>query len=611
MSKGSRRSARGGSSRRGFAFGFLTTLVAVTVVGAAPPRALTLPPRQELTPAGMESLPPLRPLDHGRNFLAGGRIEGMNEARICSTLGDQARPLPLDRDHFVFEGTTGEEIVLRLEASGSTNSGTHASLVLADQIRDVQFFRADHSALPNALRVRLPATGRYVVAVGQHQGTARETAFVGRYCLTLRSSGGAASTLRPTDSVEGAENAPPVADAGTDQTVEDSDGNGSEPVQLDGTNSRDADGRIVSYAWSENGKTIAEGARPRVTFTVGRHNVILTVTDDDGARDDDDVVVTVERRTAECAADGDCPEDGNLCTDARCADGRCEQVPFDVSECDDADPCTIDACDAGAGCTHTLPDCDDGLFCNGEEYCDDAECISSGDPCPAGQVCDESRDTCVECLTGADCADTDPCTTDRCVKDRCVHEPTPGCCRLNSDCNDGTLCTLDRCINNVCSNPPRNCSDNNACTVDTCSSVTGCVHTPISCDDGNACTDDSCDRTLGCRHAPHTDACDDGDDCTFGDQCANGVCAGQSFDCDDGLFCTGVETCHDGDCVSSGNPCEDGQFCDEENGCTNMAVSSKLRSETTTTSTVSEGGRGGRSGTSSTASTSSTRESKK
>ena len=38
---------------------------------------------------------------------------------------------------------------------------------------------------------------------------------------------------------------------------------------------------------------------------------------------------------------------------------------------------------------------DDGLYCNGEEFCDEADgCTSSGDPCDAGETCDEETDTC-------------------------------------------------------------------------------------------------------------------------------------------------------------------------------------------------------------------------
>ncbi len=88
-------------------------------------------------------------------------------------------------------------------------------------------------------------------------------------------------------------NQPPNANAGSDQTVTDSDGNGSEAVTLNGSGSNDPDGTITSYVWTEGGNQIATGATPSVTFSVGTHNVTLTVTDNGGAQDTDNVTITV------------------------------------------------------------------------------------------------------------------------------------------------------------------------------------------------------------------------------------------------------------------------------------------------------------------------------
>jgi hypothetical protein len=93
-------------------------------------------------------------------------------------------------------------------------------------------------------------------------------------------------------------NLPPVAEAGADQTLEDSDGDGSEPVTLDGSGSNDADGTIVSYSWTEGGVEIATGVKPSVDLAVGSHTITLTVADDDGATATDALVVIIEASSA-------------------------------------------------------------------------------------------------------------------------------------------------------------------------------------------------------------------------------------------------------------------------------------------------------------------------
>lgn len=86
----------------------------------------------------------------------------------------------------------------------------------------------------------------------------------------------------------------PVANAGTDQTVTDSDGSGAEAVTLDGTASADPDGVVQSYDWREGGVSIASGAMPTVSLTVGTHTLTLVVTDNGGATDTDTVAITIQ-----------------------------------------------------------------------------------------------------------------------------------------------------------------------------------------------------------------------------------------------------------------------------------------------------------------------------
>jgi serine protease AprX len=108
----------------------------------------------------------------------------------------------------------------------------------------------------------------------------------------------------PVGSVSPPANQPPVANAGTDKTASDSDGNGSQSVALNGSASSDPDGTIVSYVWTEGGSQIANGPTPSVTFGVGSHVVTLTVTDDDGATASDQVNVTVNPNAAPIANAG-------------------------------------------------------------------------------------------------------------------------------------------------------------------------------------------------------------------------------------------------------------------------------------------------------------------
>jgi len=88
-------------------------------------------------------------------------------------------------------------------------------------------------------------------------------------------------------------NNPPVAYAGPDNTVTDSDNDGIETVTLDGSASFDTDGTIISYEWNEGLTVLGSSAVMDIDFTVGIHDVTLTVTDDLGASDVDDITITI------------------------------------------------------------------------------------------------------------------------------------------------------------------------------------------------------------------------------------------------------------------------------------------------------------------------------
>ena len=86
----------------------------------------------------------------------------------------------------------------------------------------------------------------------------------------------------------------PDAYAGADQTTTDFDGDGMEPVILDGTASSSAPGfPIVAYEWWENGILLGAGPVLNPRFSVGSHGVALLVRDSLNRSDTDMVVVTV------------------------------------------------------------------------------------------------------------------------------------------------------------------------------------------------------------------------------------------------------------------------------------------------------------------------------
>lgn len=98
-----------------------------------------------------------------------------------------------------------------------------------------------------------------------------------------------------------------------------------------------------------------------------------------------------------CETVADCPEP-ELCTEARCDDGRCRYRPQAPGT-----PCA-------------------GGFCNGEPRPACVQCVGD-EHCPAAAPrCDLQSWTCVECIAPDDCGDSPECTAPECTEHACRYE---------------------------------------------------------------------------------------------------------------------------------------------------------------------------------------------
>ncbi len=251
-----------------------------------------------------------------------------------------------------------------------------------------------------------------------------------------------------------------------------------------------------------------------------------------------------------------CVGAGLFCNEAT---DSCVECIIDMN-CDDGIDCSDDACSSGS-CVFTPDDSkcpDDGHFCNGPEHCNiHSGCVPAGNPCQAGEICDEQLEACVECLQDSDCDDGSFCNGSEFCQDYLCRpgggDPCPAAltcdedldacigCMQDQDCDDGAFCTgTETCLAGVC------VSGGDPCTAS-----------------GFVC-DEAADVCVECLQDGD---CDDGVGCTT-DVCSAGSCANTPDDSscpDDGLYCNGDEVCSPiSGCTSTGDPCAGaGLACDE------------------------------------------------
>lgn len=221
--------------------------------------------------------------------------------------------------------------------------------------------------------------------------------------------------------------------------------------------------------------------------------------------------------------DGTTCDDGLQCTvgDA-CQTGACVGMPRDCSAVED--DCNDSACDEALGCVpvpkaNGLP-CQDGRDCTTGDACQDGACV--GGPPPACDdadsctldACDPDVDACVHealpPIPGAEGPKGDATCGDGIDNDcdgvRDLSDPDCVDCVAAADCDDGNACTADDCAVGTCVNTPLDgvaCSDGLQCTSgDVCQGGACVGGSPVSCDDGDACTVDACQEGAPlCLHA--------------------------------------------------------------------------------------------------------------
>ncbi len=300
-------------------------------------------------------------------------------------------------------------------------------------------------------------------------------------------------------------------------------------------------------------------------------------------------------------------DDGLFCTVGDyCAAGTCAANP---RTCDDGDPCTDDFClhdvecmnDPIEGCCESDAECDDGVFCNGQEWCNLTllEC-QPGTP-PDGQPCDDGLfctmgDSCAKgaCAgTARDCGDGDPCTADECDEEDgvCVNTSIEGCCSSDAECDDGVFCNGPEFCGTgmVCQPgiPPdgQPCDEGLFCTVgETCASGVCSGGSPRSCDDGDPCTTDSCDEEEGdCDYEPIEPCCITNEECDDGNPCTGDICnplnqcenpplpIGTPCGDQGTTGCSNPDTC-DAAGMCQANHTNEGGPCDDDDACTDSDI---------------------------------------
>jgi hypothetical protein len=280
--------------------------------------------------------------------------------------------------------------------------------------------------------------------------------------------------------------------------------------------------------------------------------------------------------------------DANACTDTdTCQEGVC--TPGTEVVCAPPGACQQDGiCNPNTGQCEYLdaPDgtpCDDGDLCTIGDTCLSGVCVSGAqfncppaDQCHELGVCNPLTGTCeyVAKPDGSICDDGDACTqTDTCQAGQCVGAD-PVVCAPGGQCEDLGVCNPATGLCEYGDLPDGTaCDDGDACTQsDTCQSGVCVGGSPVVCVAQDECHEAGiCDPLTGqCSNPakPNGVTCGDGNACTKGDTCQEGVCVPGTA-----VFCPPADACHEaGICNPATGLCEyasvaDGTVCGTFDPC--------------------------------------------
>ncbi|MDP8223979.1 MAG: hypothetical protein P9L99_11515 [Candidatus Lernaella stagnicola] len=325
--------------------------------------------------------------------------------------------------------------------------------------------------------------------------------------------------------------------------------------------------------------------RPRALRLTSNFEVLVAGTSRDATEAGEGVAVALYKACVGCLIDEVCVQVGEMAPGNDCL--YCAQVGDEAwTAVEDGDPCDDvmfcngeDSCLSGECTEHTGDPCtDDGVYCNGPEFCNDIDDICESGPapiCPDDGFWCNGAEACSEDIQ--DCGHEYDVTNPRCPDDGQFCNGDEICDELNDTCDhglepncpdDGVFCNgLEICDPelNACGHAGYDCPDDGVW----CNGAEYCEESIEGCTSENLTTPRCPEDELWCNGF---ELCDEEND-----ECVSEHGPGNPRCLDDGAWCNGEEYCNEeeNDCMSDYPPgadrcpddplfCNGEEYCDEE-----------------------------------------------